>query len=246
MLSKRLVLLSCVLLGASILLAQGYWESKPYTSWTKDEVTNMLDKSPWGTVFNKGVERLSGVGENLSKSNGLDTTETAYDKLSFHISFVTAKPIRMALARRALLADPVSAGKTDWGKYIDQEDPQNIVVVMNLTASPMDSSVALMLSQTLDNFKTADLASKTFLSTDGGKKVALAKYDSLGENGYGVKFYFPRTLPDGTPLVAASNKEIRFDTVLVLPKEQSPETKSIAVNVKWDLRKMVLGGKPCF
>ncbi len=39
----------------------------------------MLDKSPWGTVFNKGVERLSGVGENLSKSNGLDTTETAYE-----------------------------------------------------------------------------------------------------------------------------------------------------------------------
>jgi hypothetical protein len=102
------------------------------------------------------------------------------------------------------------------------------------------------LSQTLDDFKLADLASRTFLSTDGGKKVALAKYDSLGENGYGVKFYFPRTLPDGTPLVAAANKEIRFDTLLVLPKERSPETKSIAVNAKWDLKKMVLGGKPCF
>lgn len=240
---KRLVLLPCILLAASILLAQGWWDSKSYTSWTKDEVTSMLDKSPWGTVYNRSVER---VGHLRTNGDTVSGTESAYDKLSFHVSFVTAKPIRMALARRALLADPAGAGKTDWGKYIDQEDPQNIVVVMSLTASPMDSSVALMLSQTLDNFKTADFASQTFLSTDGGKKVALAKYDSLGESGYGVKFYFPRTLPDGTPLVAASNKEIRFDTMIVLPKDQSPEIKSIAVNAKWDLRKMVFGGKPCF
>jgi hypothetical protein len=240
---KRLVLLPCILLGASILLAQGLWESKPYTSWTKDEVTNMLDKSPWGTVTNKSIER---VGHLRSGVDGVSGTESAYDKLSFHVSFVTAKPIRMALARRALLADPGSAGRTDWGKYIDQEDPQNIAVVVNLTASPVDSSVALILSQTLDTAKTADLASQTFLSTDGGKKVALAKYDSLGENGYGVKFYFPRNLPDGTPLIAAGNKEIRFDSVIVLPKEQSPEIKSIAVNAKWDLKKMLFGGKPCF
>jgi hypothetical protein len=245
-LSKRLVLIPCILLGASILLAQGWWESKLYTSWTKDEVTNMLDKSPWGTVYNRAVERISGIGTSITTGGGLGSTETAYDKLAFHLSFVTAKPIRMALARRALLVDPGNASKTDWGKYIDQEDPQNIVVVMSLTASPADSAVALLLSQTLDDFKLADLASRTFLSTDGGKKVALAKYDSLGENGYGVKFYFPRTLPDGTPLVAAANKEIRFDTLLVLPKERSPETKSIAVNAKWDLKKMVLGGKPCF
>ena len=243
MLSKRLVLLLCVLLGASLLLAQGWWDSKLYTSWTKDEVTNMLDKSPWGTVFNRSVERVGHVRTNGDTVSG---TESAYDKLSFHVSLVTAKPIRMALARRALLADPAGAGKTDWGQYIDQEDPQNIVVVVNLTASPMDSSIALILSQTLDNLKTADLAPQTFLSTDGGKKVALARYDSLGENGYGVKFYFPRNLPDGTPLVTASNKEIRFDTLIILPKEQGAEIKSVPVNAKWDPKKMLFGGKPCF
>ena len=243
MLSKRLVLLLCCLLGASVLYAQGWWDSKLYTSWTKDEVTNMLDKSPWGTVYNRSVER---VGHLRTNGDTIDGAESAYDKLAFHISLVSAKPIRMALARRALLADPAAAAKTDWGKYIDQDDPQNIVVVINLTASPTDSSIALLLSQTLDNFKTADLASQTFLSTDGGKKVALVKYDSLGENGYGVKFYFPRTLPDGSPLVTASNKELRLDTMLVLPKDKSPEIKSIAVNAKWDLKKMMFGGKPCF
>lgn len=240
---KGLVLFSCIMLAAGILLAQGWWDSKPYTAWSKDEVTNMLDKSPWGTVYNHSVERVGHIRTNGDTVSG---TESAYDKLSFHIAFVTSKPVRMALARRALLADPASAGKTDWGKYIDQEDPQNIEVVVNLTAAPMDSAIALAVSQALDGLKVSDLAPKTFLSTDGGKKVALAKYDSLGENGYGVAFYFPRNLPDGSPLVASSNKEIRFDTMIPLPKMDVTELKSIAVTAKWDLKKMTYNGKLCF
>ncbi len=243
MLQKRLIFFICVMLVAGILLAQGWWDAKPYTAWTKDEVNNMLDKSPWGTVMNRAIER---VGHLRSDGATVSGTEAAYDKLAFHISVVTSKPIRMALARRAILADAAAAARTDWGKYIDQENPENIAVAVNLVATPMDSNVALVLSHAMGNYQTADLAAKTFLTTDGGKKVPLAKYDSLGENGYGVKFYFPRNLPDGSSFIAAGNKDLRFDTTLTLPKTDAVELKFIVVTARWDLRKMTYNGKLCF
>jgi hypothetical protein len=232
------------MLAAAIAMAQGWWEGKPYASWSQDEVANMLDKSPWGTVATQAVERVGHL-----TAGGIDTisgTESAYDKLSFHISFVTAKPVRMALARRTILGDPSKQNQMDRGKYIDQEDDQNIVLVVNLTAHPEDSNIALVVSDALGKLKTSDLESQTRLSTDGGKKVPLAKYDPLGENGYGVKFYFPRHLPDGSPLVAAGNKEIRFDTTIPLPKRQDIERKFVAVTAKWDPRKMLYQGKLTF
>ena len=243
MLQRRPLVFAVMMLATAIIMAQGWWEGKPYTAWSKDEVTNMLDKSPWGNVVNQAIER---VGHIRSDGITVSGTEAAYDKLSFHFSFITAKPVRMALARRTILADASKEGQTDWVKYVDQEDDQNIVLVMNLTANPLNSNIALILSDTLDKLKTSDLESQTRLSTDAGKKVALAKYDPLGENGYGVKFYFPRHLPDGSPLVAAGNKEIRLDMTIPLPKNTGLNRKSIAVTAKWDLRKMVYQGKPAF
>jgi hypothetical protein len=232
-----------IMLAAAIAMAQGWWEGKPYDSWSQDEVTNMLDKSPWGTVVTQSIERVGHIVAGIDTVSG---TESAYDRLSFHISFATAKPVRMALARRTILGDPSKQNQTDWAKYIDQQDDQNIVLVVSLTARPADSNIALVVSDTLDRLKTSDLESQTRLSTDAGKKVPLAKYDPLGENGYGVKFYFPRHLPDGSPLVAAGNKEIRFDTTIPLPKRQDIERKSVTVTAKWDPRKMLYQGKPVF
>jgi hypothetical protein len=241
--------------AAAIAGAQGWWEGKPYTSWSKDEVTNMLDKSPWGTVAHQAIERVGnlraggidshagGLGGDIGSASG---TEAAYDKLLFHISFVTAKPVRMALARRVILRDASRQDQTDWSKYIDQEDDQNIVLVLNLTAQPADSNIAPVISDALENIKTSDLESQTRLSTDGAKKVPLAKYDPLGENGYGVKLYFPRHLPDGSPLVTTGNKEIRFDMTIPLPKREDTKPKSVTVTAKWDLRKMLYQGKPTF
>lgn len=244
MLERRLMLFSAIMLVAAILFAQGWWDSKPYTAWSKDEVQSMLDKSPWGILQKKSIEKIGHVRLDPLSGTG-SGVESATDKLSFHVGLLTAKPIRMALARRSILGDP-SKAQPDWGKYIDQEDAENIIVIVNMTTEDTDANTALLMSQALDNIQTDDLKARTFLATDAGKKVALAKYDHLGESGYGVKFYFPRNLPSGSPLVAASNKELRFETVISLPKQLRQELMSVTVSVKWDLKKMVFNGKPSF
>jgi len=253
MLQKMSALFFCITVVAGSLLAQGWWDSKSYTAWSKAEVTKMLDKSPWGVVLNRSIERIGQQQVNpiINPTQGVSAEaspkgELAYDKFSLHISLVTAKPVRMALARRAILADPNAAGKIDWEGYVDQEDLQNIIVVVNSTAATTNWTLAYTLSRILGSLTTDDLASQTFLSIDGKKKALLAKYDGLGENGYGVKFCFPRNLPDGSPLVAPGDKEMRFHSIIPLPRMGATGQNSIAVDAKWDLRKMTYKGKLCF
>lgn len=240
MLRKSPFVFVVILSMTAVIFAQGWWEKKTYTDWSKDEVTNMLEKSPWVAEFKKALEQVGRVNSTMGTAS---STEMAYDKLDFHLSIVTAKPIRMALARRTMLADP-KASQADLGKYVDQEDDKNIVMVMTFSASPAGSNVDLIISTLLSALKTADLASQTYLSTDGGKKVPLAQFDPLGESGYGFKFIFPRNLSDGSPLVAANTKEIKFETVLPLPQNKGIELpKTLTVSAKWDPKKMMYQGK---
>ena len=243
MLRKNLAVLAFVLLMASLAMAQQWWEKKAYADWSKDEVTNILEKSPWACVFTKSIEQVGHIRASVDSVQG---TEMAYDKLSFRFSLLTARPVRMALARRTMLAQPGKSNQSDFEKYVDQDDDKNIVLIMAFSASPAGSNTDLIITELLNTLTTPDLTRKTYLSTDGGKKVALAQYDPLGENGYGVKFIFPRALPDGSPLIAAGNKEIRFETILPLPQNKGIELpKTFTVTGKWDLKKMVYQNKLC-
>jgi len=239
MVHRNASLLALFILTAAVLTAQGWWDSRPYSTWSRDEVDKMLVDSPWGKEVRKAVPRITYIDP------GIHGIERAYDRLLFHVGLLTSKPIRMALARRTVLQNPGKEGERDWSKYIDQEDTRNIVVIVALNAVPVNSQIALVVSQLFQHFERSDLAGKVTLSADGGKKVDLTQYDPLGENGYGYKFIFPRILPDGRELVEPGNKELKFDLVISIPKEQS-EIRSISVNMKWDLRKMQYQGKLTF
>ena len=238
--ARRIVsLFALLMLFAALLAAQGWWESKPYSTWSPEEVDKLLGDSPWGQEVRKSIPRITLINP------GIGGIERVYDRLRFQVGLLTSKPIRMALARRSILQDPGEEGRKDWGKYIDQEDTGNIVVIVSWSALPADSHIAVVVSELLEHFQTSDLVGEVSLAADGGKKVRLEKYDPQGENGYGYKFIFPRALPDGRALVEPGSKELKFDLTIPIPKEQS-DIRSIAVNTKWDLRKMQYLGKLTF
>jgi hypothetical protein len=245
MIRRCAAVFTAIVFIAVVLMAQQVWEKKPFGEWTKEEVTTVLEKSPWASVFNKALES---VGHIRSTGEAVTGAEMKYDKLSFRFGLLSAKPVRMALARRSMLSDAAGAAKTDWGKYVEQENEKEIVVIMYFSANPAGSNTELAITDTIDQLKTSDLSNQTFLVTDGGKKVALTQFDTLGENGYGYKFVFPRNLPDGSPLIGANNKELRFETVFSFPKEKRMEgmPPTLPVTGKWDLKKMVFQGKLVF
>jgi hypothetical protein len=227
------------MLMAAVIAAQDWWETRPYTTWSREEVDKILNDSPWSREVRKSLPRITLINP------GIAGIERAYDRIQFHVGLLTAKPVRMALARRAILLDPSRETGTDWAKYIDGEDTRNIVVILSMSATPAQSHPAMILTQLLDNFKTADLVNQVALASDGGRKVPLTEYSALGENGYGYKFVFPRSLPDGRALVEPGSKELRFDLTIRVPEEQS-ELGKIAVNAKWDVRKMLYLGRLTF
>ena len=67
----------------------------------------------------------------------------------------------------------------------------------------------------------------------------------------GAKYYFPRKLPDGTPLVTPADKEIRFETMITLNEGTTLTGDQLGVEIEredriwmqFDLRKMVFEGK---
>ena len=229
-----------ILVMASFALSQEWWEKKPYTAWTGDETNNVLDKSPWGRVYMQLFPGPKDVQAVLGQPSGAQVIVQLHQRVLFHLCFVTARPVRMAVARRKMLADPGEANPAAAEKYIEQGDDNNIVLLMSLSADPSGSNPFVDVSDAMEKLKLADLADNTYLSTDRGKKVAPVKYDPYGEDGFGVKIYFPRILAGG-PLVTADDKEIRFESVVALPAKSA--VRSVRIHATWNLKKMVFGGK---
>lgn len=74
---------------------------------------------------------------------------------------------------------------------------------------------------------------ETSLATNTGKRVDLLGYIKPGKDQLGSKFYFPRNLADGRPLITSKDNELYFET-------RVNETR---IKVKFDLGEMLFKGK---
>ena len=85
----------------------------------------------------------------------------------------------------------------------------------------------------LADIDASSLVPVTRLATNAGKRVELSSYQPPGSRGAGALYYFPRILPDGTPLIAQSDRELVFETVINKKK----------LKIKFDLGKLKYKGK---
>ena len=77
-----------------------------------------------------------------------------------------------------------------------------------------------------------DLQSHTFLASGRDGRVSAVHYEPPHSDWLGAKFYFPRYLPGGTPLITAKDKELKFETRIGGRK----------IKAKFDLRKLQYKG----
>lgn len=156
----------------------------------------------------------------------------------------------MAIARTLVLR----GGKMDHEqlqRFVDQTNDQSIVVALTLSSRPSGTSSINGYRSALMKLTSPTLASNTLLATSSGRKVFLTRYDPPGNDGLGAKYYFPRNLPDGTPLVTAVDKEIRFETMITLNEGVTLTGNELGVELEredriwmqFDLRKMLFEGK---
>jgi hypothetical protein len=231
--STRKAIAACVL--ASLLIpsftaAAKKWEKKPYTQWSLFEVREMLQNSPWG--ISAGVAPFE-----PGPANGF-----------YQVRLLTARPIEEALLRLGALesSDPTvsieeiqgtEAEKenirlqkylaSEKGRLMSQLDRQFIVVSLTIHAAK-----ELVKDPRLP-YRFADLRPPTTLSTDTGRRVRMIRFIPPDKHELGAIFYFPRNLPNGSPLVTAADKELQFKVIV----------KGNAVTAKFSLKKMVYKDK---
>jgi len=229
----RIAIAACILIMlqvSSLSLAARNWEKKPYTEWSLSEAHKIIWESPWVT--------LSSAAPFASRAtNGF-----------YQARLLSARPMAEAFLRQGALesAEPTVSVQeihgpeaerekarlqkylaSEKGKFMAQLDHRFIVLSLTIR-----SGKEIFKDERLPS-RFADLHPPTTLSTDTGKQVRLARFIPPDKHELGALFYFPRTLQNGTPLVSANDRELRFKATV----------QGNVLTAKFNLKKMTYKDK---
>jgi hypothetical protein len=206
-------------LTAVPLFAAKFWEEKDYTSWSDKDCREMLTKSPWAYTNSFGevppIGSQTGGIDSRSQGTGAPTWGEAESTQVFEFRFLTAKPIRMALARLQLLQRPGNAALLEEvKKYVDAPPEKDIVIQVTYRTFPPGSSAVHDIHSYFIGANLADFRTTTYLASDKAGMISLAAYLGPAPNRSNPSFVFPRLNDKGEPLFTGDEKSISFRSTL--------------------------------
>jgi hypothetical protein len=180
---------------------------EPFTEWTLSQAQQILNSSPWARQETY-ADVVGGVGSGISGEKEIFNT--------FYVRFVSARPIREALARiqqiqygyDGLIAD--DKGRFD--RYIQETLLSGfggwVIVCVSFRSNDPNRE-----SEVRRFFKTQTsetLRSRAFLSTRQFSQMPIHAYFPPRDEGIGAKFIFPRSV-NGKPVVTDTGEYITFE-----------------------------------
>lgn len=211
-----LVPLVAALFAVPLTHAEEWWEIKPYTEWSEKEVKKILFNSNWSKVHTVTINNTQNALTRGFEGTGGGDLQREQQNF-FHIRFLTAKPIRMAIARQKMLENPELMDQRRLAglqRFVEQPDDTHIIVSMTLTSQPPGALSLRDYQTALAQLRTAQLVANTTLATGSGTRVFVVDYMPPDHRNLGALYFFPRQLEDGTPVLKPGEKEIRFETFL--------------------------------
>jgi hypothetical protein len=225
--------------------ASEFWQTENWQKWSKDGCQKLLTESPWAHTW-------SGVyAANLGPHDRLPGLVQPGDKndIFYTIQLRSSLPIREALIREQQLSQNYNKMNADKRKAfdawtvqkLDQKPEDPILVRVDLTKGAAFSA----FDQT---GRTLDLS----LVTDDGTRISatLVEFNQLFRT---FDATFPRSI-EGVPIFKDGQKhfsiEFQSPQVLVVDSQDVPiqpkqvMTPEQSVQVKFDLTKMLVNGKP--
>lgn len=199
--------LSVAALAVATTFASSFWQEKPYTEWTEEEVNRLLTDSPWTqeiVVRVSGPASAVGMGRSTGQPTGQGGAQTAPGStptatIRYYVSFLTATPIRMALARNALLQGSVQAEHAQ--QFVDHDMYEGSVAVM-IRTEPVQALADF------ERMSVEDVQDSSYLELRGKKRrltpVGYVKPSESG--GMGAIILFSRE-----ELELSGVKELQFD-----------------------------------
>lgn len=177
---KRAFIVFVVLTAALGGLAADFWQSKPFTEWTKKDVEQITSSSPWAqTVVLRKANLVQLRRETGKFATGAGEGEGAANpEVDYAIVLRTARPIQEAVVRAAALdqkydqMDSVSKARFDqkWSQFLAQRFPDRVIVHVKYSSNTTDVDRQLASywqAQTLDTIKV-----DTYLNSPDGERVS--------------------------------------------------------------------------
>jgi hypothetical protein len=196
------MLLLAVILAA-FAWAQEPWRTKAFKEWTADEVRRVLDDSPWAKVIAVDITwrpQGSKAGEvpRPASDMRLDTLRKV-PQAPFLVRWASARTVRMALARHAMLTRGASSEEAD--RFVARVPEQHEFIVTGPDITPLKTTGTERLKS------SAHLVLKS-----SGHRIPAASVEIMQkkEKLEAVVFRFPRSAADGEPHISAKEKSVEF------------------------------------
>ena len=229
-----------VLLALPII---GLAQKKDY-SWMelpKKDAERMLANSPWSQVqvdtdlteqfYSPTRPGTSSIGQSTAARGTTSTQQSINNNrsdrgalneavpVSYRISFLSSRPVRQAIARMVLAAEPDTSEKSEeeakrrqqlvsqLTDFVERDFSQYIAIAV--TVSSADGRVSGPFMQAINSATTGTLKNKAFLERQDGKRLFLQEYLTPIADNLGAKFIFPRVV-DGEPFLNSTSGTVRF------------------------------------
>jgi hypothetical protein len=201
------------LLTSAVLTGADFWQEKPFTAWSAQQVEKMLTDSPWAKKVTALAGSLregplggfessgAGPGGGGGASRRTESDDPAFQQIRrvpVTVIWISALPVRQALLRRQ--AGPGAQITPDQQRQLSDDEPFYTLVVFGL---PMKLAARLGTIE--------DVTAKTSLKPNGKERIAPedVRVSRDGDQFFRVEFLFPKG-----NAIALGDKEVAFSTKL--------------------------------
>ncbi|HEY8227832.1 MAG TPA: hypothetical protein VIG25_21355 [Pyrinomonadaceae bacterium] len=194
--------------------AQAQNKNVPWTEWSKKYAEKVLTDSPWAqTQVDTNLSEMfyspTSQGANAPNRNtrSVEGAVNQEMKLTYHIRFFSARPIRQALTRLYQIQNPEEQKNDRLKTFAELESKDSII--LTVTFESPDGRFSGKVMQAFNSAVTAILKNKTYLERNDGSRLFLSEYVPPGRDGFGARFIFARDV-EGKPFLDQNAREVRF------------------------------------
>jgi hypothetical protein len=210
--------LVCFITVATLLIGSSFAQQKsPWPNWKKSEVEKLLNGSPWGqtqtdTDTSEMTYSPTAIGRSAIGAPTVPTGSTRTQaqinnqradrgatnqpvSVNYHIRFLSAKPIRQAVARLLELQEKEKGNVAEQMRpFVERDFSQYIVVAVTFDST--DSRFSGPALQAFASSTAGTLKNDAYLERGDGKRLFIMDYKPPINDGLGAKFIFPRIVSE--------------------------------------------------
>jgi hypothetical protein len=224
------VLIPVALLLFMTIAASAQKENYSWMELPRKDAERLLANSPWSQTqvdtdasemfYSPTRPGTSSVGQATTKgtpSGQQSVNNSRADRgalneavhTSYRISFLSARPIRQALAKMILSSEraPNERLASQLQDFVERDFSSYVVIAVMVDSS--DRRLLGPIIQAINSATTGTLKNNTYLERQDGKRLFLTQYIAPISDNLGAKFIFPR-LVDGKPFLKSDSGSVRF------------------------------------